>query len=575
MLNLPTMRHPRYFYPKEEQAAGEEMIRVIARALGAGEEEPAAPAPNSPAPLGPPPVSHDAQPFARQRAPGPVMKPGPVMRVNDPAAAAPAVQSGEMPAGWSPLGVLTEQLPPANPNYNAPLTPGAPRQATAGPVMRDDRAGPVVTGAERRALGPLPVMRDDKGESITRPEYDDTGDERTDLTNYERSLQMFRNPKDRDGRGWSTLKRAALGFAQGVGQTGSLAGGLGGAITGGVYGAVRPNWNERVERDAEQARVGARLKTIDERTASALDIEGARESNRLKSAQADYYRDVKPVNDAALREDREKRALLGQLGKMGAIDPAKHKTFLDEWQRLHGEPFDVEGFNNKKSNFVVRGFITDPSKPQEKHDVAINFVTGEVKDLGLSGFVIPRDEKGMSEGERRTDDDRDRAFDATERHRSATLGLSTERLREQMLNGLNSRARGEFTTATQGLFERRSKLESQISDLQKRADSLTVDPADARRRVADLERERDGITSQIDAERGKALGAMSATPQPLPRMRDPSTSPGRPAAPSSPAPAGRVSRRNFDKVRAQNPSLQGKSDAEVEAALRAQGIEVY
>ena len=50
------------------------------------------------------------------------------------------------------------------------------------------------------------------------------------------------------------------------------------------------------------------------------------------------------------------------------------------------------------------------------------------------------------------------------------------------------------------------------------------------------------------------------------------------AAPSqSPAPAskGRVSSANFGKVRAQNPSLQGKSDAEVEAALRTMGIEVY
>lgn len=54
--------------------------------------------------------------------------------------------------------------------------------------------------------------------------------------------------------------------------------------------------------------------------------------------------------------------------------------------------------------------------------------------------------------------------------------------------------------------------------------------------------------------------------------------PGASRAPQSAAPAqskGRVSRANFGRLRAQNPGLQGKSDAEVEAILKAQGIEVY
>lgn len=63
------------------------------------------------------------------------------------------------------------------------------------------------------------------------------------------------------------------------------------------------------------------------------------------------------------------------------------------------------------------------------------------------------------------------------------------------------------------------------------------------------------------------------TPSPIkPRARrSPAAGADRPATQSK----GRVARSNFDKVRAQNPSLQGKSDAEVEAALRAQGVEVY
>jgi hypothetical protein len=65
------------------------------------------------------------------------------------------------------------------------------------------------------------------------------------------------------------------------------------------------------------------------------------------------------------------------------------------------------------------------------------------------------------------------------------------------------------------------------------------------------------------------------TPVPSPMKRLAPRASRTPASAAPANPVGRVSRANFDKVRAQNPSLKGKSDAEVEAVLRAQGIEVY
>lgn len=93
--------------------------------------------------------------------------------------------------------------------------------------------------------------------------------------------------------------------------------------------------------------------------------------------------------------------------------------------------------------------------------------------------------------------------------------------------------------------------------------------------AAKTQGENIGVAQRLGVELtdGAPASPGAYTPSPI-RPRAPRSS--RPSSSAPPAPSkGRVSRANFDKVRAQNPSLQGKPDAEVEAALRAQGIEVY
>jgi hypothetical protein len=142
-------------------------------------------------------------------------------------------------------------------------------------------AAPEVTGAQRRAMGPAPLQRNAKGETVGRPQYDDTGDRSADLANYDRQLESERNPKDRDGRWWTTLKEAGRGF---------LEGGLMGAAARGLRGAFSPNVNERRDRDRERARVAGEMGKERERQGWQAKLHETQADIDLKNANAEYAR---------------------------------------------------------------------------------------------------------------------------------------------------------------------------------------------------------------------------------------------------------------------------------------------
>lgn len=294
---------------------------------------------------------------------------------------------------------------PENParTHGAPLNPPlASLNAQAEPpALHKDlipNPPPIVTPAERRGLRPLPVMRNAEGESITRPQYDDTGSEREDLANYGRALQMYRNPADKDGRRWSALKRAALGFVQGVAQTGSLAGGLGGAITGGVYGAARPNWNERAERDAEQARVDSRLKSVDEQTKRAFDIERTRKEFEQESA----LREEELKNKRLLPVLKERESSQGR-------DEAERAGLRQTWNNL--QEFDPNSSDPEIRAMVERARSLNLFLPKKTREAAADWEltkvgdrtvlhnrrTNEIKEATLNGQPIdPKEAKPLS-----------------------------------------------------------------------------------------------------------------------------------------------------------------------------------
>jgi hypothetical protein len=431
---------------------------------------------------------------------------------------------------------------------------------------------------------------------------------------------------DHNGRLRSGAKYAGLGPSQPTDSLGNMAGqALARFLTGSLF---KTNADEELgrQRDIAQARPAAEREAAEEKR--ALDVENTRSEIDYRSSGAEFNRTTRKQDAEARAADRRKRQLLGQLGKMPTVDPAQHAAFLGAWQREYGEPFDVEGYNNKKSNFLVKGLITDTSKPQEVNDVAINLGTGEQRVLGRSGYTPPRDASGMTETERRGDADRDRGYKALERQRSvsnelqrAGLNLSRERFdftKLQRDDRLSETARKEMGAA--------AKLRSEAEQMQMDAEAFkgagmfkgddgqqhqakwaaqkwkaAEDKAEALRReyfqTYGYLHAPDGGEMKMTMDEFRQLfpnapNPMASAPAYGVVITD-STQPGTPhtnnyptrrsaprapamASPSSPAqPRGRVSRANFGRVREQNPHLRNATDAEVESALRAQGVEVY
>lgn len=286
----------------------------------------------------------------------------------------------------------------------------------------------------------------------------------------------------------------------------------------------------------------------------------------LTQANAEYARQ-RPDLEAAKRADaqaKSERASVLSLLRMHKgvkLDPnnSAHSRLLER-AAAAGIEIDPESWNNAKDN-LVQMTLTDQSDPSKTEVVMFNRVTGERQSVGQKGFQPVRNAEGRTASEVAADDDRDRAFNANEAYRRQVLSLSGERLKAQLSSGLGAAAAREFHIKTAGVQQRLGQIRTQIEGWQVQARQSNVAPASAERRIAELNTEADKLIGQLEGARQEALGKMGSASSP--------------AAGSPSTPAGRVSRRNFDTVRRQNPSLAGKSDAEVEAALKAAGVEVY
>lgn len=133
----------------------------------------------------------------------------------------------------------------------------------------------------------------------------------------------------------------------------------------------------------------------------------------------------------------------------------------------------------------------------------------------------------------------------------------TARTLQEMNAGIPASAKRTYDVETQAARERLRGINQERAAIQRRLSEGKALPGDYQGELDALDAEETGLSAQVQAARSKALSG------------------GGSRRSTAPAPAGRVSRKNFDKVRAKNPTLAGKSDAEVEAALRAQGVEVY
>lgn len=444
---------------------------------------------------------------------------------------------------------------------------------------------------------------------------------------------LAQRPTDKNGRLRSGLKMLALGPVQ---PTNSLGYGLGQLGDHFLYGLFNKSADEELQRRREipRASAAAAVEAADQKR--QLDWEEARSQINLRNAQTDYYNTTKPEETRQRAQDRAQRALLAQLQKKPTVDPVNDSVFMDRWQKNFGEPFDYQSWNNRKSN-VVRYTRTDPDHPERTQLVERNVSTGDETILGQRGFQATRNDEGMTGAEVHADSDRDRAFTAGEKQRGITNNFRRQTL--DLSRGRFALAEAaqdnRFSEQDRKRYDAASKLAAQAEAYQQTAETLNshdkyIDPDTKEEKTSsrrDIDRDKWAARAQaarrqlfqsypdlfeqgsdgrvrmtqseyrsmfpslgggyvgdaqslgVDLYDADKTGQGTPVRSPMHRVPSRTTVPSRPAA-SAPAAApaqskGRVSRKNFDKVRAQNPSLQGKSDAEVEAALRAQGIEVY
>lgn len=373
--------------------------------------------------------------------------------------------------------------------------------------------------------------------------------------NLSRGAQAVTDASIRSGRPVDTY-----GLAATVGR------GIGGAVAGGA----RPDVIAERNREMNMQRLEGLIKT-------QLDTEKAHAEYTAKLAQADYTRQRAPLERlkrAGAQLGRDRSQLLSMYRTVGEYDPADHRfdSITKEAERLGVKlvPYKRGDKPPQRVQLMGRFFnLVKDDETGEWYGEPLNGADGN--PLPADTAKVP-DANGLLPGPRAVNDDRDRAFEATQDYRRQMLSLSGERFKLALTNGLNAQAAREFNIRTQGLQQQVNQLRTQIESWKAKAKAYTVDPADAERRIGELEAQAAPLLQQLEDARTDALGKMSA---PSAGVAPRSAPAARPGASSTPAPAGRVSRKNFGRVRAQNPSLAGKSDAEVEAALRAQGIEVF
>ena len=129
------------------------------------------------------------------------------------------------------------------------------------------------------------------------------------------TLAAQRNPDDKDGRWWTALKEAGLGF---------VGGGLMGALTGGLRGAIAPNVNERRARDGEVKRLDREAARERQSTTWQQQLKLQESQINENNAQAQERRarpHMEADKTAARAKDQKARALVSIFRNLPEFDP--------------------------------------------------------------------------------------------------------------------------------------------------------------------------------------------------------------------------------------------------------------
>lgn len=432
------------------------------------------------------------------------------------------------------------------------------------PAINESVPPPVGVDLAPRPLpvGPM-VSRADANEALRqsglRPEeqFFRSGHRAADLEDRRAAVQGYEPQK----RGWWANTKAALLPALLAGlRTGDPLGALGGVVGGVTVATADRRLADKSWKARELAKVEREQQHDTAREKDRLDLEEQRA--RVGWLKARPGLEGKKIDAQAVKrqQDALQREISNRLKEPRTFDPADaYDADLAERAQAAGVHFAPGAFGDFKNPATLE--VLDASDPTgtRKTRLIYDREGGGWKQLEAdgrgvqTGYVQPVGADGMTEAQRRGDADRDAARDNTEAYRKQLLGLSTDRLHLAMSNGLGAAAKRRFDVETNGLFERRRQIETQIQDYNTRAAKAEISGSERDRRTGELRAELEKITGQIDDARSEALGSMSD-------------------ASSGAAPAGgsHVSRAKF---RAKYPQFKGRPDAEVDTAIRASGYE--
>ena len=422
---------------------------------------------------------------------------------------------------------------------------------------------------------------------------------------------MLSNPPENTNSRLAGMGRLAAYDAAREAQSGSFGRTAGAAAAGLLTGLFNKRADEQIiDRPQQLARAQAQLNLDSAAEKERREREAQASETRLRNTQADYY-EQKPWLEEQKRADaataRERTAVLAnfRLRKGQPLDAnnPQDRALLERAANA-GVFVDPEEWNSSAGNNVTLT-LTDPKDPTKTNTVVFNKVTQTPTVVGQKGFQQPvNTQSGMTSkqeadvklgGARLAEDARHHKVGEAQGQDRIGISRDNFQLGVARLEQGDVRLAQSADRATQAryrglsnLIQRRNTLQAQANRWRSyKGDEGMVQPwAEKRAQVYEdqIRSVEDRMQSQFGdlldeaatSDDGMVTGAQRAMEN-KGLMRTPRTPARSPSSPS-PAPAqsrGRVSRAKFGQLRAQNPGLQGKTDAEVEAILRAQGIEVY
>ena len=290
--------------------------------------------------------------------------------------------------------------------------------------------------------------------------------------------------------------------------------GIANIVGGGAGGFGAGVANPRVVAERAQQQ---RLDQLEQSIKFQLGVEKAHADYTSRLATAEYTRQRVPL-ERLKREgtqlDRDKRALLSMWRTVGEYDPADHRfdSMSKEAERLGVTLTPYKRGEKPPQRFNHLGQVWEWLEDPDTHDYYASPVLGsDGKPLPIDTSKVP-DAKGLLPGQSATNEDRDRAFAAQQEQRRQMLRLSEDRFNLALTNGLSAQASREFGVKTQGLQQRLNQIRTQINGYETKAKQYLIDPADADRRIKELEGEAGGLLDQLNDAKAEALGKMSRAP---------------------------------------------------------------